>query len=198
MPFPSVHSRRGFERRYLRHLVLHGAVLFHRGRKLVDPERYLELVLDLALQDSLARVEQALRPPGPRQQTRVDPLIESVQLRQWVLYPDAAEIALREANGGTFSLTDAAQRCLGVSPSTLTRSAQTRLGIALHAIGCQRIERRTQRTRYVYCPPQEAGISGASVAPSRSLSAFGASPPIEMGPRLSNADNGHAFDGAES
>lgn len=289
MPFPSVHSRRRFERRYLPQLVTQGAVIFHRGRKLVDLDRYTEVVMEIARSDSLARVGRAQSIPGPRQQNCDATLFDAARLREWVLRPSAEEAAVRRSRGdvfsmdeiaerfmgvrpdamarwmrsrlgvalrglgcvrierrlmkggrhvyrvpapvdadgrasainlddpfddaalsrlrewvlrptpqeaatrrtagGFFSLADAAARCLGVDLNTQTQSARTRLGRALGALGCIRIERRFERPRYVYWGPQEAGMSGAASAPGESLSSVGASPTPERGPRPSTGGN---------
>jgi len=52
-----------------------------------------------------------------------------------------------------FSLAHAAQEGLKIEPSKLTRDIQTRIGHALHELGCTRVEKRTNSIRYWYRPP---------------------------------------------
>ena len=161
-PFPSPRSRQRFERRHLQYLVLHGAVLFHGGRKLVDPDRYREVVLDLVRKDSMARA-QALHAGStahaiacPRERSLGEPITTTQAIREWVLHPSAAERALRQRNAGCFSLSDVAERCLRIDPSSMSRGARMRIGISLHELGCVRVDRRFEPARFVYRGPDES------------------------------------------
>ena len=97
----------------------------------------------------------------PQQMRRVvqESLIDA--LHDWVLEPDLDEQVARATHGGAFSLAEAAFRCLKVSYAQLTRDLQTRVGKALAALGCERMEKRNGMTRYWYKPPQKAATSGA-------------------------------------
>lgn len=104
-------------------------------------------------QDTVFRPEQMKR---VQQESLID------ALHDWVLEPSVEEVMSRAANGGAFSLADAAFRCLKISYAQLTRDLQTRIGKALGALGCERIEKRNGMTRYWYKPPQKAATSSAS------------------------------------
>lgn len=104
-------------------------------------------------QDLLFRPEQMKR---VQQESLID------ALHDWVLEPTVEEVMARAANGGAFSLADAAFRCLKISYAQLTRDLQTRIGKALGALGCERIEKRNGMTRYWYKPPKKAATSSAS------------------------------------
>jgi len=80
-------------------------------------------------------------------------------LHDWVLEPGADEITKRMGNDGAFSLADAALRGLHLSAAQLTRDLQTRIGKALHALGCERIEKRNGMSRFWYKPPARNGAS---------------------------------------
>jgi hypothetical protein len=162
LPFASARSRQRFERRHLQVLVLQDAVLFHGGRKLVDPERYRAVVLDLVRKESIARAQALNAGPTahsiarPREQSLSVSTSTTQSLREWVLHPSAEERALRKRKAGFFSLDDAAERCLRVSPESLSRGARMRIGISLLALGCVRVERRFEPARFVYRGPDEA------------------------------------------
>lgn len=104
---------------------------------------------------------------APEQRRRViqESLIDA--LHDWVLDPNADEISARAAHGGLFSTADAAYRCLHVVYAQLTRDLQTRIGRALHALGCTKIERRNGMTRYWYQAPQKAPTSTVARQPAQ-------------------------------
>ena len=81
-------------------------------------------------------------------------------LHDWVLNPAVDEYNMRRDHGGMFSIADAAYRCLKVSYAQLTRDLQTRIGKAMVALGCERVEKRNGMTRYWYKPPQKVATSG--------------------------------------
>lgn len=103
----------------------------------------------------------------PEQKRRVvqESLIDA--LHDWVLDPDMDELATRTANGGMFSVADAAYRCLKVAYAQLTRDLQTRIGKALSALGCTKVERRNGMTRYWYKPPQKVATSAVARQPAQ-------------------------------
>jgi putative DNA primase/helicase len=80
-------------------------------------------------------------------------------LHDWVLEPGADEITRRVANASCFSLADAALRGLHISPAQLTRDLETRIGKALRALGCERIEKRNGMSRFWYKPPARNGAT---------------------------------------
>jgi putative DNA primase/helicase len=110
---------------------------------------------DAEEQTALFRPEQMAR---VQQESLVD------ALHDWVIEPDMDEARYRAERGGIFSIADAAYRCLHVTYAQLTRDLQTRIGKALAALGCERVEKRNGMTRYWYKPPQKkAATSGASM-----------------------------------
>lgn len=80
-------------------------------------------------------------------------------LHDWVLEPGADELTRRMANASCFSLADAALRGLHISPAQLTRDLETRIGKALRALGCERIEKRNGMSRFWYKPPARNGAT---------------------------------------
>lgn len=98
----------------------------------------------------------------PEQQRRViqESLIDA--LHDWVLEPPADEASRRLAHSGQFSLASAAFHCLHISYAQLTRDLQSRIGTALAALGCERLEKRNGMTRYWYKPPQKAARSSTA------------------------------------
>lgn len=114
----------------------------------------------------------------PEQMKRVvqESLIDA--LHDWVLEPDLDESTKRFANDGAFSIADAAFRALKVSYAQLTRDLQTRIGKALAALGCERIEKRNGMTRYWYKPPQKAATSRVARQPAQHYGADDDPPPF--------------------
>jgi putative DNA primase/helicase len=87
-------------------------------------------------------------------------------LHDWVLEPGADEITRRMSNAGCFALADAALRGLHISPAQLTRDLETRIGKALRALGCERIEKRNGMSRFWYkAPARNAPTSDESASP---------------------------------
>lgn len=103
----------------------------------------------------------------PEQMQRVvqESLIDA--LHDWVLDPELEERGKRASHAGAFSLADAAARCLHVSYAQLTRDLQTRIGKALAALGCERLEKRNGMTRYWYKPPQKVATSHSGWQPAQ-------------------------------
>jgi hypothetical protein len=85
-------------------------------------------------------------------------------LHDWVLDPGVDETTKRQTNGGAFSLADAALRGLHLTAAQLTRDLQTRIGKALHALGCVRIEKRNGMSRFWYKPPARNGATSDEAA----------------------------------
>ncbi len=116
----------------------------------------------------------------PEQSRRVvqESLIDA--LHDWVLDPDLDESSHRLSHDGCFSLAEAAFRCLKVSYAQLTRDLQTRIGKALAALGCERLEKRNGMTRYWYKPPQKVARSAMShrIAVPAQLDGDGDAPPF--------------------
>jgi len=80
-------------------------------------------------------------------------------LHDWVLEPGHDEAMKRQTNDGAFSLADAALRGLHLTAAQLTRDLQIRIGKALSALGCKRIEKRNGMSRYWYKPPARNGAT---------------------------------------
>lgn len=89
-------------------------------------------------------------------------------LHDWVLEPSPDELHARATHDGMFSLADAAFRCLKVSWAQLTRDLQIRVGKALSALGCQRIEKRNGMTRFWYKAPHRNAPRSGHVRPVHS------------------------------
>lgn len=58
-----------------------------------------------------------------------------------------------------FTLTDACMSGLKLDAKSLTKDVQTRVGIALRKLGCERVERRSAVNRFVYKRPQRNAAS---------------------------------------
>ncbi len=58
-----------------------------------------------------------------------------------------------------FSVADAIMGGLNLDASKLTRDLQTRTGIALRKLGCEKVERRNGMIRFWYKPPQKSATS---------------------------------------
>lgn len=125
----------------------------------------LREVRDQLFAEALAMYEQGLRywPTPDEQRTMFDPeqlareLSDSLvdALHDWVY----KQVAL-------FSKADAMFDCLKLDPSKITRDMDTRVGIALRKLGCQRVEKRNGMIRYWYKPPaQERPATSNTDAP---------------------------------
>ena len=98
--------------------------------------------------------EQQKRLFDPEQLARQQPEGYVDLLHDWV-YSKTAD----------FSLAEAATDCLKLDASKLTRDVQTRVGNALRALGCTRVERRNGMVRFWYRPPtRKAASSGLTHA----------------------------------
>lgn len=62
-----------------------------------------------------------------------------------------------------FSLAEAATLGLKVDASKLTRDFTTRIGIALRKLGCEKVEKRNDITRFWYQPPARNGAASTFV-----------------------------------
>jgi len=123
---------------------------------LVDYRAGLPCAPDIETQRRLFRPIQARRVV---QESMID------ALHDWVFEPGPDELTKRSAAGGTFSLADAAARGLHIGFAQLTRDLQTRIGKALHALGCERIERRNGMTRFAYKAPSRNGPTSTEASP---------------------------------
>jgi putative DNA primase/helicase len=97
--------------------------------------------------------QRELFTPEQKRRVRQESLIDA--LHDWVLEPDMEEASKRLSADGMFSIADAAYRCLKISYAQLTRDIESRIGRALHALGCTKVERRNGMTRYWYKPPKK-------------------------------------------
>lgn len=64
-----------------------------------------------------------------------------------------------------FSVWDVASSCLKLDASKLTKDLQTRIGIALHKFGCNRVEKRNGTIRYMYEAPTRNGPGSTTDTP---------------------------------
>ncbi|MFA6015883.1 MAG: virulence-associated E family protein [Gallionellaceae bacterium] len=62
-----------------------------------------------------------------------------------------------------FSIASAAIDGLKMDASKLTRDLQTRIGISLRKLGCERVEKRNGMIRYWYKPPQKTATSNSNI-----------------------------------
>ncbi len=112
----------------------------------------LREVRDQLFAEACARVEAGERywPTTDEQRELFD--IEQLRVEQQDSLVDALHdwVYGRVAD---FSAYDAANDCLKLDASKLTRDLQTRIGIALRKLGCTRVERRNGMIRYWYKPP---------------------------------------------
>lgn len=79
-----------------------------------------------------------------------------------------------------FSIADAVMDGLKLDASKLTRDLQTRVGIALRKLGCEKVERRNGMIRYWYKPPvrNEAKSTSAFNGPAQHASEGGTNAPF--------------------
>jgi predicted P-loop ATPase len=79
-----------------------------------------------------------------------------------------------------FSIADAVMDGLKLDASKLTRDLQTRVGIALRKLGCEKVERRNGMVRYWYKPPvrNEATSTSAFSVPAQHASEGGTNAPF--------------------
>lgn len=61
--------------------------------------------------------------------------------------------------GSTFTLSDAIMSGLKIEAKSITRDVQTRVGIVLGKLGCERVERRNGPSRFVYKRPRRNAAS---------------------------------------
>lgn len=72
-----------------------------------------------------------------------------------------------------FSIADAVIDGLKLDASKLTRDLQTRVGVALRKLGCEKVEKRNGMVRFWYKPPARNG-AGSTVAMPAQVSSVGA------------------------
>lgn len=65
-----------------------------------------------------------------------------------------------------FTLAKAIMDGLNLDASKMTRDLQTRVGIALRKLGCDRVERRNGTVRFLYKPPVRNGATSTNHAPA--------------------------------
>ena len=102
--------------------------------------------------EALRRFDDGERfwPDAREQKTLFDP--EQLAREQ----PESLIDALHDwafAQVSDFSVADAVMQGLKLDASKLTRDLQTRVGIALRKLGCEKVERRNGMVRYWYKPP---------------------------------------------
>lgn len=126
----------------------------------------LRAVRDQLFAEALVRIEAGERywPTAEEQRTMFDP--EQLKVEQ----QDSLVDALHDwvyARLKEFSAYEAANDCLKLDASKLTRDLQTRIGIALRKLGCTRIERRNGMIRYWYKPPERNEAESTSGTPAQ-------------------------------
>lgn len=96
----------------------------------------------------------------PEQMARESPDAYLDLLAAWVNSPESA-------NGtGVFTLAQACMDGLKLDAKGLTKDVQTRVGIALRKLGCERVERRNALPRFVYKRPPRNAASSQTLAAS--------------------------------
>jgi putative DNA primase/helicase len=78
----------------------------------------------------------------------------------------------------TFSVADAVMEGLNLKADKLTRDLQTRVGIALRKLGCERVEKRNGMIRYGYKPPTRKEATSMSPIPPVPLANGGPNVPF--------------------
>lgn len=76
-----------------------------------------------------------------------------------------------------FSIADAVINGLKLDASKLTRDLQTRVGVALRKLGCEKVEKRNGMVRFWYKPPARNGVN-STAAPSAQVSNGGVRVPF--------------------
>lgn len=129
--------------------------------------------------EALWRFEQGERfwPDQHEQRALFDP--EQLAREQ----PDSLIDALHDwafSQVSDFSIADAVMDGLKLDASKLTRDLQTRVGIALRKLGCEKVERRNGMIRYWYKPPvrNEAKSTSAFNGPAQHASEGGTNAPF--------------------
>jgi len=129
--------------------------------------------------EALRRFDDGERfwPDAREQKTLFDP--EQMAREQ----PESLIDALHDwafAQVSDFSVADAVMQGLKLDASKLTRDLQTRVGIALRKIGCEKVERRNGMVRYWYKPPvrNEAKSTSALTVPAQHSSQGGTNAPF--------------------
>lgn len=103
--------------------------------------------------------------PTPEEQKR---LFDPEQLR--VEQPDGYIDVLHDwvyEQVMEFSLAKAIINGLNLDASKMTRDLQTRVGIALRKLGCERVERRNGMVRFLYKPPARNGATSTDITPAQ-------------------------------
>lgn len=77
-----------------------------------------------------------------------------------------------------FSVADAVMEGLNLKADKLTRDLQTRVGIALRKLGCERVEKRNGMIRYGYKPPTRKEATSMSPIPPVQLADGGQNAPF--------------------
>lgn len=93
----------------------------------------------------------------PEQLAREAPDAFAELLGSWLDSPDAAMKP-------EFTLADACMSGLKLDAKAMTKDVQTRVGIALRKLGCERVERRHAANRFVYRRPAKKVASSESTA----------------------------------
>ncbi len=126
----------------------------------------LRLVRDQLFAEAFARVNAGERYwPTAEEQRK---MFDEEQLR--VEQQDSIVDAIHDwvwSRVSDFSAYDVASECLKLDASKMTRDVQTRIGIALRKLGCERVERRNGMIRYWYKPPVKNAAESTSVMPAQ-------------------------------
>ena len=126
----------------------------------------LAAVRDQLFAEAYHRVlaEERYWPTTEQQKTLFDP--EQLRVEQ----PDGIIDALHDwayEQVNEFSLATAILSGLKLDASKMTRDLQTRVGIALRKLGCDRVERRNGTVRFWYKPPARKGATSTTEAPAQ-------------------------------
>lgn len=109
--------------------------------------------------------------PSKEQQTRLF-TPQQIKREQQESLIDALHdwVYARVAN---FTAADAMMECLKLDASKMTRDMQTRVGVALRKLGCQKIERRNGMIRYWYKPPVRNEATSETGQPAQHVGEVG-------------------------
>lgn len=129
-------------------------------------EQALAAVRDQLWAEAVARVKAGERywPTQAEQREWFDP--EQMRVQQQDSMLDAVH-DWAYARVSPFSIFTVLSECLKLDVSKHTRDMQTRVGMALKAFGCRRIEKRNGTIRYWYEPPKERAAGSKSGGPSQ-------------------------------
>lgn len=127
----------------------------------------LRRVRDQLFAEAVARIDAGERywPTAEEQRALFD--VEQLRVEQQDSLVDALHDWVYDPLRGEFSAFDAMHDCLKLDASKITRDVQTRVGIALRKLGCERFERRNGMIRFWYKPPARNGARSTTGTPAQ-------------------------------